>query len=250
MNKNPLVTIITATYNAEKFLKDSIASVLNQTYKNFEYIIIDGASKDGTIDILKQHDNQITQWLSEPDSGLYEAWNKGIARSKGEWILFIGADDKLLPNALEIYVNFINDHLEKDFDYISSKVERVNLDGSIQGVVGKLWDWDSFKKRMTTAHPGSFHSKQLFEQYGLYNTNYKIISDYEILLRPRSKLKAAFIDKKTVIMSNGGGFNEYDALVEVLKMFKNTGHLGKAHYYFHSIDLMLRFHIKKLLGVK
>ena len=247
MTKNPLVTIITATYNAEKFLRDSIQSVVHQTYRNFEYIIVDGASTDGTVEILREFNSNISKWISEPDSGLYDAWNKGIAESKGEWILFIGADDLLLPNALETYIEFINQNSSDSYDYISSKVQRINPDGSIESIVGKKWNWSAFRKRMTTAHPGSFHSKQLFDAYGSYSTKYKIVSDYEILLRPREKLRAGFIDQITVLMSTGGRFNANEAMSECLRMFKDSAHLNNFTYRMHLADIKVRKFVKTLL---
>lgn len=247
MTQNPLITIITATYNAEGFLRDSIQSVLLQSYRNFEYIIIDGASTDGTVQILKEFNADISYWQSEPDSGLYDAWNKGIKKSSGEWILFIGADDKLLPHALATYVEFINRNTNNVYDYISSKVHRINLDGSTESIVGKEWKWATFQKRMTTAHPGSFHSRKLFEVYGDYNTKYKIVSDYEILLRPREKLRAGFVNEVTVLMSTGGGFNAGEATDECLKMFKDSGHLNSFNFYLHLANLRFRSFVKNLL---
>lgn len=247
MKINPLVSIITATYNADKYLQSSIKSVVNQTYDNIEYIIIDGGSTDNTVQILKENDKYIDYWISEKDNGIYSAWNKGIEKSKGEWILFIGADDKLLPGALEDYINYINQHPEIDFDYVSSKVRRINLDGSTESVVGKPWEWSPFRKRMTTAHPGSFHSKRLFTKYGLYNEKFKIVSDYEILLRPRGALKAGFIDKITVLMSVGGKYSAYNTTIEGIKMFKSSNHLSIAEFYIHSSNILARYLLKSIL---
>ena len=86
MNKKPLVSIITVVFNGEKYLEQTIKSVINQTYKNIEYLIIDGGSSDGTLDIVKKYEKQLSNWISEPDKGLYDAMNKGIKRAKGEII--------------------------------------------------------------------------------------------------------------------------------------------------------------------
>lgn len=245
MEKRPFVSIITSTFNADKFLTECIQSILNQTYKNFEFIIIDGGSTDETVDIIKKNKSHITYWISEKDGGIYQAWNKGIKQAKGEWILFLGADDQLLPNALESYINFINGDPDVRYDYISSRVRRVRLDGSIEGVVGLPWKWDQFKYRMTTAHPGSFHSKQLFSKFGNYSEEYKIVSDYEMLLRPGKTLKAGFIDQITVLMSTGTPLLKINATSEVLRMFRKMNHLNKGDYYVHHIKVLVKFFIRE-----
>ena len=93
MNNIPLISIITVSYNAVKTIEDTILSVINQTYPNIEYIIIDGGSTDGTLDIIKKYQDKITYWVSEPDKGIYDAMNKGIAKANGELIGIINADD-------------------------------------------------------------------------------------------------------------------------------------------------------------
>lgn len=98
MKKAPLITVITVSYNAVSSIEDTIKSVINQSYKNIEFIIIDGQSTDGTVDIIKKYEKQIAYWTSEPDNGVYDAMNKGIDKSTGEWIIFLGADDILLDN--------------------------------------------------------------------------------------------------------------------------------------------------------
>jgi len=246
MKINPLVSIITATYNADKYLQSSIKSVVNQTYGNIEYIIIDGGSTDNTVQILKENDKYIDYWISEKDNGIYSAWNKGIEKSKGEWILFIGADDQLLPNCLETYVNYIIQNSQITYNYISSKVHRINPDGSSESVVGKPWQWSSFKKRMTTAHPGSFHSRSLFSTYGLYDTNYKIVSDYEILLRAKKELKAGYIDQITVLMCTGTNLQKIDAVNECLKMFKKSKHLCLLEYYLIWLRVRIGYTLKNI----
>lgn len=93
MNKKPLISIITISYNSCLTIEDTILSVINQTYPHIEYIVIDGGSKDGTVDIIKRYENKISYWISEPDKGIYYAMNKGIAATTGEWINFINCGD-------------------------------------------------------------------------------------------------------------------------------------------------------------
>jgi glycosyltransferase involved in cell wall biosynthesis len=248
MKKSPLVSIITSTFNADKFLTECIESIKNQTYKNLEFIVIDGGSTDETVDIIKKNETNIAYWVSEKDSGIYQAWNKGIKQATGDWVLFLGADDQLLPDALESYINFINANPDIKYDYVSSKVKRVRLDGSIEGVVGLPWRWDQFKYKMTTAHPGSFHSKQLFAKFGHYNEDYKIVSDYEMLLRPGKTLNAGFMDQITVIMSTGTPLLKINATLEVLSMFRKMDHLNKSDYHVHYIKVLVKFYIREQIN--
>jgi len=209
-NEMPTVTIITVVFNGENNLEKTINSIINQTYKNIEYIIIDGGSTDHTIDIIKKYEHVIDYWVSEPDAGIYDAWNKGLRLASGQWIAFVGADDTYEIDAIEKYVNYINQIKQINHiypEYISSKVNLVT-NGNIVRVIGDKWRWNIFKKYMNTAHVGSLHKRTLYENYGLYDTRYKICGDYELLLRPKNKLKTGFINCITANMELGGISNQ------------------------------------------
>lgn len=205
MDSSPYISVITAVYNAQTYLNDCIVSILSQSYPNFEYIIIDGGSSDGTVDIIKQYESKLAYWISEPDLGIYDAWNKGIAIAKGEWIAFVGADDQLYPDALQTYVQHIIKHPKQhELEFVSSRIELVNKDLSPIRTVGDAWVWERFKQEMCTWHVGCFHSRSLFIRYGIFDSTYKVSGDYELLLRPKDRLVTSFIDKTTVKMRIGG----------------------------------------------
>ena len=109
VNSKPLFSIITVVYNNEKYLEETIKSVVNQKFQNFEYIIIDGGSSDKTLDIIKRYDSQIDYWISEKDKGIYDAFNKGMSLAKGDFIGIVNSDDTYFDNALEIIAKYIND---------------------------------------------------------------------------------------------------------------------------------------------
>jgi glycosyltransferase involved in cell wall biosynthesis len=202
---HPKITIITAVYNAQKYLEECIVSVINQTYTNVEYIIIDGGSSDDSVDIIKKYQNKIKYWESEPDDGIYDAWNKGLAQAEGDWIAFVGADDQLLPDAIDTYVNHIVNHPRQDsLQFVSSRIELVDEELMPLRIVGEAWSWERFKLSMVTWHVGAFHSRRLFAEYGIFDPFYKISGDYELLLRPRNHLTTSFIDHLTVKMRTGG----------------------------------------------
>jgi len=204
------VTVITAVYNAAPTLKFCLESVMAQDYPDIEHILMDGASTDGSIEILKQYDEHIL-WKSEPDKGIYDAWNKALALATGEWIAFLGADDMLLPGAIRSYMNEAN--LKPDSEYICSQVRLLYPSGATK-VIGQPWSWPDFQHHMTTAHVASFHRRSLFQRYGVYDASYKIVGDYELLLRPGPLLKTHYMPIITAEMRTGGASDSFSSLHE------------------------------------
>lgn len=206
------VTIITAIFNAAPTLTHCIESVLNQDYPHIEHLLIDGGSTDGTLDILASYGDRIT-WISEPDRGIYDAWNKGIARATGEWIAFLGADDAYLPGAISAYMTAC---AHSDADYVSSFVRWVPAQGNPR-IRGGPWQWPAFQRYMTTAHVGSLHRTSLYRRYGTYDLSYKIVGDYELLLRPCDQLRTVFVPVLTAEMQAGGISDSYRSLHEAAR---------------------------------
>lgn len=221
---NTTLSVIIATYNSEKTVQATLDSLLNQTYKNFEVIIVDGASKDKTTDILKEneskfHDLKIPyQWVSEKDAGIYDAWNKAIKKVNTQWIAFLGSDDTYYPFALEAYISEISKSPE--VNYISGKVELINDKNKIVKIIGKPFNYHQMSRYMNVGHVGSFHHIDLFNKYGNFDIDYKIAGDYEFLLRCDHFINPGFIDKKLVRMLNGGVSNQMvnEVLKENLKL--------------------------------
>lgn len=238
------ITIITATYNSEKYLEDSIKSVISQTGKNDEYIIIDAGSSDSTIDIIKKYSDSITYWVSEKDEGIYDAWNKGLKVATGDWIMFIGSDDFLKADALKLYREFINKHVSKDCLYISSKNEIIDENKKIIRIYGWPWLWNTFRRRNNISHPGSLHSYKLFKNYGVYDQKYKIAGDYELLLRPKENLNAMFLNEITMEVTHGGVSSNPKMFIEHYNAVINTAHtstiIAKYDYYIQFIKMFLK----------
>ena len=116
-----LITIITSVLNGEKHLEETILSIINQTYKNIEYIIVDGGSTDGTIDIIKKYEEHINYWSSEKDMGIYYGFNRGLAQTNGDMIGFVNSDDVLHEEAISTLVKYYNDYPKIDFIFGSVK---------------------------------------------------------------------------------------------------------------------------------
>ena len=250
MSKINTISVITASYNAEAFIEGSIKSIIEQNYEGLEYIIIDGGSKDTTVDIIKKYQNHINYWVSEPDKGIYDAWNKGVEKATGDWIMFIGCDDRLLPGTLQKYSDFIDNVHDKDYDYISSKKQIVDTNLKEVSIKGGPWEWPAFQQRMTVAHPGSLHSQGLFAKYGRYNfEKYKKVGDYEFLLRAKDSLKSAFLDDVTVVVIEGGASESVDAIKEHFKASTITGNNSVVKASFNFVYIFLVFKVKKLLAL-
>jgi len=213
------ISIIIATYNADKFLKNCLDSICPQINGKTELIIIDGASLDHTIEIIKAYQSFINFWISEPDQGIYDAWNKGIKVANGEWIMFMGADDILLPNALKSYIDLLENKDISNYDYISGINEYVNKNGILLKLLGKGAEWKLMKKGMSAAHVGSLHNKiNLFNTVGNYDLQFRICADYELLLRKRDNLKSFFINAMIAKMKVGGMSFSAKAIIETFKI--------------------------------
>lgn len=194
----PLFSIIVATYNAAATLPAALDSVIDQDRADTELIVIDGASRDDTKEIIAARAGSIAFWCSEPDTGIYNAWNKGLRASRGRYIGFLGADDQLLPGSLAQYAALVAAHPHAE--YLSARV-RYGPGGRI---IGKRWDWRRFRRYMTVAHLCSMHRRSLFDRIGPYDESFRIVGDYELLLRAGPTLAAAFSPAITAEMGTEG----------------------------------------------
>jgi glycosyltransferase involved in cell wall biosynthesis len=204
ITSSPIISIISASYNSKQTIESTILSVIPHLSNSCEYIIIDGGSTDGSIEIINKYKNYLSYFVSEKDNGIYHAWNKGILKAQGEYVAFIGMDDLLCANYSSVYLKSIL--MNPEVDFWSSKM-LIRGENKKNIIFGKHWEWHSFRRSMKVVHPGSLHKINLFNIYGLYNENYKIVGDYEFLLRIKSNLKSGFINKTTVVFSLNGVSN-------------------------------------------
>jgi glycosyltransferase involved in cell wall biosynthesis len=155
-------------------LEETILSLINQRFKNFEYIIIDGGSTDGTLDIIKKYEDRFSFWISEPDKGIYDAMNKGVKYSKGEYVYFLGADDILIDEfVLEKVSELLKNKNKLYYGNVIFKKKNMIYDGK----------FNSFKiVTRNISHQSVFYPKTVFDEYK-YNTIYKIFADYDLNLK-------------------------------------------------------------------
>lgn len=184
---NPLVSIITVVRNGEKHLEETIQSVLNQTYKNIEYIILDAVSTDRTLEIIRKNENSIAYWISEPDKGIYYAMNKGIEICNGSIIGILNSDDWYLPRAVFESVQAIQ-KTGASFSYGKAYLAKEN--GEIFGNTRPLNNKEMSRRifrEMPFAHISAFVTKNLYEKIGVFDTSYNLSADYEFFLKAHTK---------------------------------------------------------------
>ena len=200
MKNNNRISIIIATYNAEKYIKRALESVYNQDYKNFECIVIDALSKDNTINIVKEYRNRGIRYISEKDNGIFDALNKGISIATGEWIYVLGADDELLPNGL---TNFFKVENSNSFDIIyGNTIDRYD-DGHLRMPHSK--DYKLVKYQMFCCHQGMLMKKQMIDELGGFNLAYPLEADFDLTLRAYiNKYKFKQIDSPIAYFSLQG----------------------------------------------
>lgn len=189
--KNPFFTIVTSTLNSLETIDRCLDSVKQQTFRNYEHIIIDGNSSDGTFEYLKAREGELSVLISEPDSGIYDAWNKALKYSRGEWLLFLGSDDILADNGVlsDVYNLAISSSTSSkiiygDVEQLTPRrlqyVRTVTIPRQLIGTyrlskIGVL--------PLLPPHPATFHHRSLFSEYGTFDDTYKILGDAKFILQ-------------------------------------------------------------------
>lgn len=190
----PLISIIVAVFNGKATLLQCIDSVAQQTYPNKELIIIDGGSKDGTVELLEANRSKLSYCISEPDQGIYHAWNKGLAQAHGEWICFLGADDYFWDATVLVRMAEQLKMLPSNIRVAYGQIMLVGVEGQSPRPKGESWGQvkEFFRQLMCIPHVGTMHRRALFEQNGTFDESFKIAGDYELLLRELKTGDAVF----------------------------------------------------------
>ncbi len=231
----PLVSIITVVFNRHEEVEQAIQSVLNQTYDNVEYIVIDGGSTDGTVDTIRKYEQAIDYWVSEPDSGIADAWNKGIQASTGDIIGLINSDDWYELSAVTEVAGLLMQN--RSAGVIHGDRRQWNESGTrVLGVVrptmrvGKIVPF-----RSPVNHPACFVPRQIYQMYGLFDKSYKVGMDYEFILRLCGH-KVSFLYLNTVIanMRKGGASCGPEGIGEAREiLIRNGEKISKVWFYYY-----------------
>lgn len=225
------ISIVTVCYNSEKHIRTAIESVINQTYDNIEYIIIDGASTDGTLDIVKSYGNKITKIISEPDNGIYDAMNKGFKTATGDYLALINSDDfytneKVIEHVIKKLQEKKTDCIFGDLIY----VEENNPEKQVRYWKSKEFVKGSFKTGWHPAHPTFIVKKDIYEKYGYFSLDFKLAADFELMLRflEKNQISSCYLPEPMVKMRLGGATNQsfkniYNQNIECYRAFKVNG---------------------------
>lgn len=208
-----MISIITATYNSAETINDTIKSVLCQTNKDFEYIIVDGGSTDETIDIVKSYESEFSgrlKWVSEKDKGIYDAMNKGIKMASGDIIGILNSDDyytsdDILQTIADAFKCQNVDAIYGDIHFIKDGVP----DKCVRYYSSRLFSPFWLRFGFMPAHPSFYCKREVFDKSGLYRLDYKIGSDYEMMVRTfrKHKISSRYVPKDFVTMRTGGASN-------------------------------------------
>lgn len=219
-----MITIITVVHNGLPYLSEAIESVIHQDVEELEYIIIDGNSEDGSVDVIKSYRKDIDKWVSEPDNGIYDAMNKGILMAKGDIIGILNADDVMEPGILrEITDVFKNTNA----DYLYGNVTRITKEGKKYGTIQSLKDEriQSGKLRQVPfPHPSLYVKKAIFDEIGLYDTSFKLNADYDFILRLlNSGYRGICLNKSIARYRDGGKSSGIETFIERKQVWKKHG---------------------------
>ena len=246
----PLITVVTVVYNGEQYLDQTIRSVIEQDYDNVEYIIIDGGSTDGTLEIIQKYEEQIDYWICEPDSGIYDAMNKGVSLASGEYIAFLNADDYYFSqNTLNIISINI---LRKNVDVIYGDMHILNENDERKErahYVGIKYGWFPYSMywiwiRMVFGHPASFTARKRLIGLGGFSESFKIAADYDFFIRLFVKNGTfQYVPEVLAVFREGGVSTTNLKLLEQ----ENLMVLSKNNYWIALIVSLLR---KAILSIK
>jgi len=245
MNNSPLVTIITPSFNQAPYLEETINSVLGQTYPHIEYIIMDGGSIDGSVEIIKRHQSKLAYWISEKDRGQTDAINKGFARAKGEILAWINSDDTLLPNAVEEAVRFLEENpgvglVYGDTHYIDEHSKVIGRFPAAQTDLARLR-----RGYVHIPQQASFFRKSIWDQVGPLDPEFFFAMDYDLWVRIAGKAELRYLPRLWANFRLHRGAKSIDAddrcWPEMLKV-----HYRDGGTWFSSI--VLKYYIRKLVA--
>ena len=245
--KQPMISIITITYNSEKTLEETIKSVISQKYDNLEYLIIDGGSKDKTLDIVKKYQDKISIVISEPDNGISDAFNKGIKNATGDIIGIINSDDIMLEGTLKS----IAENYDSNVDVYSENI--IIWDDVTNSMYVEKPDmiFSLSKISCHIAHQGRFITKTAYNKYGVYDTRLKYMMDADLLLRfYKAKAKFKYIDYTAAKFRLGATTSDdIKKKKNDVKIFVTNNGGGIFVFYYRWLCLYVRHLIKKILDI-
>lgn len=229
----PKLTIITINLNNKEGLQKTMDSVLGQIFSDFEYIIVDGGSTDGSIDVIKGNADKLAFWASEPDNGIYNAMNKGILKASGEYLLFLNSGDCLAKNNV-LTIIFTNN--QESFDFISGDLAHIYPDGKVS--ISKM------PERITAAHlyssflshPSTFIKKEVLIKHGMYDESYKIAGDHAFFVKAFLLDSVSYTHKNVVVTNyTMDGISSIPGSIDQLEVERDRAFKEQLHHEYYRL---------------
>jgi glycosyltransferase involved in cell wall biosynthesis len=252
MDKRPLVCVVVATMNAREHLQECLDSIYEQTNASWEILLIDGGSTDGTQELTRRNAKRIKYWVSEPDRGVYDAWNKALPHVSAKWVIFLGADDRLRDeNVLKNMAPLLEDP-ELNSRLVYGRVAFTAHDGSVLRQQGRPWDQIAkrFSKEMCIPHQGVFHRSDIFQETG-FDPKFRYAGDYALLLGEIAHRPPVFHDLCIAAWRQGGLTSNAGQSISVLREFRlaraQHGFTG-GHPYWIEFKAWIKYWLVRLFG--
>lgn len=245
----PRLSIIIATWQAAKTLERCLDSIIGQEFKDWELLIADGNSSDGTVDLIRKYEPRIAWWQCKDDDGVYDAWNQALLQARGEYVCFIGADDAWSDSSS--LSRLFEATGGRDYDLITSRGLFVDSANGKSFPFGSAWNYRRIGRRTVVCHPGLLHRRSLFLTYGLFDTRYRIAGDLDFLLRLPEDLKTLHVDANSVIVEAAGisRRNVLERLREQREVLIRCKRYGPIRAYLVWIDKLIRLPFARLLNI-
>lgn len=238
---NPKISVVTVVYNSKALIENTVKSIINQSYNHIEYIVVDGGSTDGTIDILNSYKKNISTLISEPDHGIYDAMNKGIRLATGDFVVFINSGDKFSsPDILE---NIFSNPEAASADVVYGDTDITDSEGNIihsrRHRPPESLNWKSFKRGMLVCHQSFIARRNLVESY---NLNYRYAADFDWCIRILKKSKSVYNSRQVISLFLEGGQTRKTIVPGLKERFKiMRHHYGLVSAIYRNIILGVRF---------
>ncbi len=248
-NKNVNISICISVLNNKIKLEKCLQSIFNQTYKNFEVNIVDGASSDGSSKVINEYKNKINNYISEKDNGIYEAFNKLIDLSSGEFICFLGSDDYFIDN--NSLLKLVTSCETNNYDFISSQILLYDDKKIYNKKIGKKFIYSNLIYGMKFVHSSSLTRLSILKK-NYFDENYKISGDFDLMVRIGKNIRTFFYNKPTIYYYSGGLSREKVSLAnyECYLSLKNNINFGLLKSVFFILYVNLKIIIKKICFIK
>lgn len=251
----PLISVIIATYNAQATLERCFESLFNQTVNNFQVIVIDGASTDGTLEIIQRYAEKITYWDSQTDRGICHAWNKALAYATGQWFFFLGSDDYLYTRDIFHKIGTFMLEVPAETRVVYGKVALVDSEGRVLNLIGSPWEKARkiFNRSLSIPHQGIFHRRDLFDDHGGFDESLRLMGDYDFLSRELPVRNAYFVNEVIAGMQFGGiSYNPSFSLIFLRELWQVQKKLGYTvphpHWWLLAGKICVRSAVWNILG--